>query len=368
MNYTAFNNLLMILLPHLILGSGRTWAPNGVIPPELRLALALRYFAGGSALDIMISHHMLHTEVYNSVWMVVDAVNATQSFDIEYPKSHRHQQRIARDFISCSKAGFSNCAGCIDGLLIWMEKPSEMDCKESGVDCGKFYCGRKGKFGLNMQGVCDARRRFIDISIQNPASASDFLSYATSNLYGKVSTPGFLAPGLSLFGDNAYVNCMQMVVPFMGATGGTKDSFNYYHSQVCINIECAFGILTNRWHILKSPLRSMSISKIVALAICLCKLHNFCIDQGNGNEKVPGRYKHDRPTIMDFSDIVCDQGRRPVPLLNGGSHFDVQRGAQGAASIARRDEHSGTVLPQDLMSHHVQEQGLRRPKPRKRNV
>jgi len=68
-------------------------------------------------------------------------------------------------------------------------------------DCGKFYCGRKGKFGLNMQGVCDARRHFIDISIRNPASASDFLSYATSNLYGKVSTPGFLAPGLSLYGD-----------------------------------------------------------------------------------------------------------------------------------------------------------------------
>jgi len=133
MNYTAFNNLLMILLPHLIFGSGRTWAPNGIIPPELRLASALWYFAGKSALDIIFSHHMSHTEVYNSIWMVVDAVNATQSFDIQYPKSHHEQKRISREFISRSKAGFSNCAGCIDGILIWMEKPSEMDCKESGV-------------------------------------------------------------------------------------------------------------------------------------------------------------------------------------------------------------------------------------------
>ena len=68
-----------------------------------------------------------------------------------------------------SKAGFSNCVGCIDELLSWTEKPRRKECEHKGVDSGKFYCGRKGKYGMNLQAVSDARHRFLDVSIQHPA-------------------------------------------------------------------------------------------------------------------------------------------------------------------------------------------------------
>ena len=58
----------------------------------------------------------------------------------------------------------------------------------------------------------------------------------------KVATTGFLADGLVLYGDNAYVNCQYMASPFLRTTSGAKDNFNFYHSQVRINIECAFGL------------------------------------------------------------------------------------------------------------------------------
>ena len=98
------------------------------------------------------------------------------------------------------------------------------------------------------------------------------------------TTTGFLADGLVLYGDNAYVNCQYMAGPFLRTTSGAKDNFNLYHSQVCINIECAFGLLTNRWRVRRSPLRTMSIKKVVALTSCLCRLHNFCI---NNTDKAP---------------------------------------------------------------------------------
>ena len=60
-------------------------------------------------------------------------------------------ESIANEFSHRSKAGFHNCIGCIDGMLVWTEKPSKKQCMEVGVDNGKFYCGRKGKFGLNLQ-------------------------------------------------------------------------------------------------------------------------------------------------------------------------------------------------------------------------
>jgi hypothetical protein len=46
-------------------------------------------------------------------------------FYIEYPKSLIEQKAIAKGFEEKSDIGFSNCAGCIDGILIWTHKPSE---------------------------------------------------------------------------------------------------------------------------------------------------------------------------------------------------------------------------------------------------
>ena len=71
----------------------------------------------------------------------------------------------------------------LDGMLLWIEKPFLKEGEKVGVDSGKFYCDQKAKFGLNLQGVCDAHCRFTFISVQHPASASDYLSFVSSSLY-----------------------------------------------------------------------------------------------------------------------------------------------------------------------------------------
>ncbi len=59
------------------------------------------------------------------------------------------QQKIANEFTAVSGIGFPNCAGCADGLLIWIEKPSEEEAKSAGK--GQNNCGRTYKFGMNCQ-------------------------------------------------------------------------------------------------------------------------------------------------------------------------------------------------------------------------
>lgn len=49
--------------------------PNGRIHSEVRLACALRYFAGGSLYDITSTYGISNTEAMNSVWYVVEATN-----------------------------------------------------------------------------------------------------------------------------------------------------------------------------------------------------------------------------------------------------------------------------------------------------
>ncbi len=43
------------------------------------------------------------------------------------------QQKIADEFAAVSGIGFSTCAGCIDDLLIWIEKPSKEEAKKAGI-------------------------------------------------------------------------------------------------------------------------------------------------------------------------------------------------------------------------------------------
>jgi hypothetical protein len=108
--------------------------PNGVISTSVRLALALRYFAGGSPYDLMAKYGVSHTSVLESVWIVVEAIKNVRDFDIEYPSSHDEQRRIAKEFKQKSQAEFDNCAGAIDGILIWTHKPSEKECIRSKVE------------------------------------------------------------------------------------------------------------------------------------------------------------------------------------------------------------------------------------------
>ena len=187
-----------------------------------------------------------------------------------------------------------------------------------------------------MQGVCDARWRFTYISVQHPASASDYLAFVTSSLYQKLTEGTGLPDGYCLYGDNAYINETYMAVPFPNTSSGPKDAYNYYQSQVRINIECAFGVLTNRWHLLKSPLNAnIPINHMNALLSCLCKIHNFCID--NGNATPLERYEHDVLTLMDFVNINDGDGLHPIGLLGGGEHFaDVPEGQRGANHRSQR--------------------------------
>jgi hypothetical protein len=106
-----------------------------------------------------------HSEIFTSVWAVVQSVNRTPEFHIKYPCDLNKQLQIAAEFKAVSGVGFNNYSGAIDGIMIWMSKPSEKDAKKCGLSRKKVLCARKGKFGLNMQAVCDCLGRILDLSI-----------------------------------------------------------------------------------------------------------------------------------------------------------------------------------------------------------
>ena len=121
--------------------------PNGRISTTVRLACALRYFAGGSPYDIMINYGVSHTDIFSSVWSVVEAINQLEQFFIIYPASHDKQRQIAAGFHAVSQAGIDNCAGALDGILIYIHKPTLQESRKCRISQLKFFCGRKISLG-----------------------------------------------------------------------------------------------------------------------------------------------------------------------------------------------------------------------------
>ncbi|KAL7480317.1 hypothetical protein ACHAW6_006010 [Cyclotella cf. meneghiniana] len=205
------------------------------------------------------------------------------------------------------------CIGAIDGMLVWMNKPTTFDQENIGFRPTKFFCGRKMKHGLNTMGVCDSQWRFTWIEVNMPGAASDFHAFNQSSLKKKLETEGFLHPCYCLFGDNAYVNTQYMCTPWRNVSSGPKDGMNFFHSSLLINIECTFDMLVHRWGILRKPVPAdFTVHKISSLVLALCKLHNFCID--NGSVAV------DSPSEMDLINITMEGGLFLPRLDSSGGH------------------------------------------------
>ena len=140
---------------------------------------------------------------------------------------------------------------------------------------------------------------------------------------------GFLAEGLCLFGDNAYLHAPYMATPFTGAAAGSVGAYNFYHLQLQIRVECVFGMLTEQWAILRTAIPSNTpVRKTIAIVCALAKLHNFCIEQVDEEcHEIPPEMGVDsvRHELLGTVPLVLDDSHDqavPVQLIGAGHHLD----------------------------------------------
>ena len=79
-------------------GNNSFFIRNGNISTEIHLACALHYFAGGSYLNITMSHAIGVTDFYLSIWAVMDATNQCPSFKFKFPTTISECQAISSKF------------------------------------------------------------------------------------------------------------------------------------------------------------------------------------------------------------------------------------------------------------------------------
>lgn len=183
-------------------------------------------------------------------------------------------KKVSSDFKN--RWNFPHCIGAIDGKHIKLECPPKS---------GNAYFNYKKTFSIVLQGVTDANANFIAVDVGDYGRHSDggvlkHSSFGRALLSDQLPIPkddiieGETLPYVFL-GDEAYPLKRYLMRPYPSrGLDNTRRVFNYRHSRARRIVECAFGILSSKWSILKNTMNinPENVSKIV---LACCVLHNF---------------------------------------------------------------------------------------------
>lgn len=300
------------------------------IDPTSKVMMSLRWFAGGQYIDQCRIHGISKSAFFKCVNQVVKAIGKNPEIGVpKWPETVEECDEYASEWAALSgpsgvRGLFTTVIGMLDGILISTRSPS----KEEVNNPEDYRSGHKKRIGINCQAMCDAKLRFIFVSVKCPGKTHDLKAYEHSELSRMVEN---LPEGYWCGGDNAYVNSEHLIVPLPGRNlSVANDAFNYYLSQLRIRIECAFGLLVARWGVLWRPLRG-KVRNWPRVIKAVCQLHNYCIDEREGRPLATGPGGVARPAQ---ATIVEDPEHRLRVLSNRSewmTNYQFQRRVDGPA-------------------------------------
>jgi hypothetical protein len=291
------------------------------IIPEVVMACGIRWLAGGSYSDIKNAYGLSRATFYRLRDLFIDAICDCKELDIKLPNlsDSNDIDRIRRQFEEKSLDGImKGCVGAVDGMLQEIQQPSYQD---SEGNPRAYHSGHYNCPGLNVLAMCDARLRFTFFGILKPGSTSDLRTYEFSSLPQFVEA---LPDGTYIVGDAAFMVSEHLLIPFTGSSREVpeKDVFNFYLSQLRIRIEMAFGLLTNKWRILRRPMQNGLRMNAKVLQAC-ARLHNFVIDNNNTQYEDPDEEFESAMSIQPMENSPLGWGYlptvRPLETMEGSS-------------------------------------------------
>lgn len=181
--------------------------------------------------------------------------------------------KIADEFYE--KTNFPNCVGAVDGKHIRCTSPKKSRSK-------------RFKFSVVLMAVVDANLNFVVIDVGAYGQEGDSTVFRESPL-GKLLysnrlnlPPPRLLPNTDanpqpfvFVGDEAYRTYTNLLRPFpQRGLNGLRRVFNYRLSRSRRTVECAFGLLANKWRVFHTPIMVDPKNLDFIVKAC-CVLHNF---------------------------------------------------------------------------------------------
>lgn len=349
MNRREFKNLVDLVRVHLTRDDKMSSLRNGVIEPEVRVAIVVRIMSGASSLDLVLIWHVARSTIFQIFHDTSSILVENLTFD-GFPSSPSECERLANGF-SVSRAVINplyGCVGCLDGIAIRIRKPRKQDCLNPA-----HYYHRKGFYAIPVQAICDSNYRFLFFSAKCAGPTHDSVAFSVSS-YDNLLRNGELPPNYWIAADDAYVCNENIISPFSSSeaiAGSHHDAFNFYLSSHRMHIEQSFGILMSRWGILWKPLQFKLSENIRSVQLAML-LHNFCIE--NNDDSV--------------IDLVNEEEFQEIMHFNKSLSSTLSQGFDESSSLPGRRKKSIRSSQREILLRVVQELEYTRPKstPQKR--
>ena len=173
------------------------------IPTTTQLAVTLQFLATGTFQTVVAScHGISQCSVSRCIANITDALCSCASDLIHFPNEdgqRRNQLRFQ------DKYGFPKVLGCVDGSHIPIVAPPTNE---------PLYVNRKGYHSINVQAICDADFRFIDIVVKWPGSTHDAFIWRQSGINQFINSGVIPTVNGWFLGNSGYPLRQNLMTPY----------------------------------------------------------------------------------------------------------------------------------------------------------
>lgn len=188
-----------------------------------------------------------------------------------------HWLEISNTFYS--KTNFPNCLGAVDGKHIRIQNPK---------NTGSLFFNYKKYFSIILMAVVDANLSFVYIDVGSYGKESDSNIFKQSSFGKKLYSNALNIPDPKSFpssqglpqpyvfvGDEAFALHANLLRPYpQRGLNDKRRIFNYRLSRARRTVECAFGVLANKWRVFHTTIL-VSPDFVDDIIKSCCVLHNF---------------------------------------------------------------------------------------------
>jgi hypothetical protein len=207
----------------------------------------------------------------------------------------------------CEKVwNFPHVVGFLDGKHIRIVSPA---------DTGAMFFNYRKYFSVLLQGLVDANYKFIAVDTGGFGKQSDGGTFLASDLFSfidgkKISfpEPDFLPHSnvtatYVMLGDEAYPLLPYLMQPYeRNSLTERRRSFNERLSRARKTVECAFGILYSKWHIISKAIEA-EVELADKIVKCICVLHNTTVEK-------EGFERHLTDVTVQSKSVAWERRRR----------------------------------------------------------
>lgn len=306
MNKETFNYILEKIRPDI---EKKDTPLRMAITADIRLMLTLVYLASGPSYQVLGKlFRVSKTSIQRIVPETCDAIwNRLAADEIKMPSSEEQWEEKAREF--GARWQYPKAIGCIDGKHCSMVAPG---------NSGSSFFNYKGHFSFVLMAVCDANYRFIYVDIGSAGSTHDATVFQNSSFGQMLQADTLHLPPkpvdgipLHFLSDDAFGLQDRIMKPFPHSSLEPKERvYNYRLSRARRTVESAFGIMSNRFRLLRRPM-DLDYDNCVKCVQAITVLHNLLLKKGGSR-------------VAADDDLL---GECSMPPINTGGKFNASGNA-----------------------------------------